>query len=340
MATPILQVSGLSLRYQTRHGEVKAVDDVSFELLPGQVMGLVGESGSGKTSVAVSLMRLLPDNARISGGQVLLDGQDLMSMGFEGSALLPLAQDLYDLPGRHELPGPGVPGRRPDHGGHRDPQPRVDQAGSAGANNRAFPARGGLTRSLPSVTPHEYSGGMRQRAVIAMSLACQPDVVIADEPTTALDVIVQDRILRRLKEIQGNLNMSMVYITHDIAVVAEVTDRIGVMYAGKLVELGDTADVFNSPIHPYTAALLSVFPSIRGPKHELVTLPGEPPNLIDPPAGCRFHPRCPHATDACRTEEPPVVDRGSHWAACWNPLPVQTDSQETAGAVSPEERQQ
>jgi peptide/nickel transport system ATP-binding protein len=161
---------------------------------------------------------------------------------------------------------------------------------------------------------------MRQRAVIAMALSCEPDVIIADEPTTALDVIVQDRILRELKNIQQQLAMSLIYITHDIAVVAEVTDRIGVMYAGKLVELGDTGEVFRSPIHPYTAALMSSFPSIKGEKRPLANLPGEPPNLIEPPTGCRFHPRCPYATDVCRREEPPIVRRGNHWAACWNPL--------------------
>ena len=180
----------------------------------------------------------------------------------------------------------------------------------------------GLDPRLTQRYPHEYSGGMRQRAVIAMSLACRPDLVIADEPTTALDVIVQDRILRRLKDIQRDLRMSMIYITHDLAVVAEVTDRLGVMYAGKLVEAGRTLDVFNSPVHPYTSALLSVFPSIRGPKRELATLAGEPPNLIEPPHGCRFHPRCPYATDPCTREEPPIVDRDGHRAACWNPLPV------------------
>jgi len=178
----------------------------------------------------------------------------------------------------------------------------------------------GLDPRLTHRYPHEFSGGMRQRAVIAMALACQPDVIVADEPTTALDVIVQDRILRQIKEIQTDLNMSMIYITHDIAVVAEVTDRIGVMYAGKLVELGSTADVFERPIHPYTKALLSVFPSIRGEKRPLTTLGGEPPNLVDPPTGCRFHPRCPYATAICQQEEPPIVVRDGHWAACWNPV--------------------
>ena len=178
----------------------------------------------------------------------------------------------------------------------------------------------GLDPQLMERYPHEYSGGMRQRAIIAMALACEPDVIIADEPTTALDVIVQDRILRELKQVQQQLNMSMIYITHDIAVVAEITDRIGVMYAGKLVELGDTIDVFRSPIHPYTASLLSSFPSVRGERRPLASIPGEPPNLIDPPPGCRFHPRCPHATEVCRREQPPVIVRDGHWAACWNPL--------------------
>ena len=161
---------------------------------------------------------------------------------------------------------------------------------------------------------------MRQRAVIAMALSCDPDLIIADEPTTALDVIVQDRILRELKQVQQELRMGMIYISHDIGVVAEVTDRIGVMYAGRLVELGDTADVFRSPMHPYTAGLMSSFPSIHGEKLPLAGLAGEPPNLIDPPTGCPFHPRCQYADEVCRTEFPDRVIRGDHWAACWHPL--------------------
>ena len=167
--------------------------------------------------------------------------------------------------------------------------------------------------------PHEYSGGMRQRAIIAMALACEPDLIIADEPTTALDVIVQDRILREMKDIQRSLDMSMIYISHDMAVIAEVCDSVAVMYAGKLVESGPTSEVYARPIHPYTRALMSAFPSVRGEKHDLTTLQGEPPNLLDPPGGCSFHPRCPYATDECRTSTPPVVERGDHWATCWNP---------------------
>ena len=282
MTEPILQVSGLSLRYDTREGEVRAVEDVSFDLLPGQVMGLVGESGSGKTSIAISLMRLLPDNARIVGGQALFYGEDLLSMGPDDvrsyrwkriSMIFQAAMNSLDPVYRV---GDQILEAMEAH----DPAFTTQ---SAQERIRDLFELVGLDPRLTQRYPHEYSGGMRQRAVIAMSLACQPDLVIADEPTTALDVIVQDRILRRLKDIQRDLQMSMVYITHDLAVVAEVTDRVGVMYAGKLVEAGSTVDVFNSPVHPYTSALLSVFPSIHGPKRELATLAGEPPNLIAPP---------------------------------------------------------
>jgi len=318
-ASPILQVKDLTMHYQTRQGTVKAVDGISFELARGEVLGLVGESGCGKTSIAVTLMKLLPDNALIVKGQVLLDGQDLMTM--DDTTLRKYRWRRISMIFQAAM-------------NSLDPVHRVgDQIIEAIEAHDMFTTMKearetvdrlfrlvGLDPGLTDRYPHEFSGGMRQRAVIAMALACQPDVIVADEPTTALDVIVQDRILRQIKEIQTDLNMSMIYITHDIAVVAEITDRIGVMYAGKLVELGSTADVFERPIHPYTKALLSVFPSIRGEKRPLATLGGEPPNLIDPPTGCRFHPRCPYATAICQQEEPPVVVRDGHWAACWNPV--------------------
>jgi len=162
---------------------------------------------------------------------------------------------------------------------------------------------------------------MRQRAVIAMALCCNPEIIIADEPTTALDVIVQDRILKRIRTLQIELNMAMIYISHDIAVIAEVSDRIAVMYAGRMAELADAMDVFKHPLHPYTYALLSAFPSIKGERRALMTLPGEPPDLLNPPDGCRFHPRCPYASDRCRAEQPPFEDLGNdHFVACWHPL--------------------
>ena len=318
-AGPVLQVKDLTMHYQTRLGTVKAVDGISFELARGEVLGLVGESGCGKTSIAVTLMKLLPDNALIVKGQVLLDGQDLMTMDdttlrtYRWRRISMIFQAaMNSLDPVHRV-GDQIIEAIEAHD-------MITTMTEARATVDRLFRLVGLDPGLTDRYPHEFSGGMRQRAVIAMALACQPDVIVADEPTTALDVIVQDRILRQIKEIQTDLNMSMIYITHDIAVVAEITDRIGVMYAGKLVELGSTADVFERPIHPYTKALLSVFPSIRGEKRPLATLGGEPPNLVDPPTGCRFHPRCPYATAICQQEEPPIVVRDGHWAVCWNPV--------------------
>ena len=332
-AGPVLKVVDLALRYSTRQGEVKAIREVSFDLERGQSLGLVGESGCGKTSLANCLMRLLPDNARLVGGQVFLDGKDLLALSEEEirkvrwrriSMVFQAAMNSLDPV-------------------YKVGQQVVDAIETHGVETTVADARErvarlfqmvGLDPQLMERYPHEFSGGMRQRAVIAMALSCDPDIIIADEPTTALDVIVQDRILRELKGIQEELRMSIIYITHDIAVVAEVTDRIGVMYAGNLVELGDTTDVFRSPLHPYTEALMSSFPSVSGEKRPLASLSGEPPNLANLPSGCAFHPRCPYATDICRQERPPRVGRGSQWAACWHPLdaklspPIESDASE------------
>ena len=316
---PVLKVSDLSLRYLTRGGEVKAVENVSFELAQGQAMGLVGESGCGKTSVANCLMRLLPDNAVLQGGQVILDGQDIVALSeddireYRWSRIAMVFQAAMNSLDPVYRVGQQVVEAIEAHG------VETTQSDARSRVARLF-RMVGLDPALMERYPHEFSGGMRQRAVIAMALSCDPSVIIADEPTTALDVIVQDRILRELKAIQQELNMAIIYISHDIAVVAEVTDRIGVMYAGRLVEYGETVDVFRAPLHPYTAALMGSFPSITGEKRALANLSGEPPNLIDPPPGCPFHPRCLHSTDQCRTDFPPRVRRGSQWADCWHPL--------------------
>ena len=316
---PLLKVEGLSLSYQTRQGELQAIRDVSFELARGSALGLVGESGCGKTSVANCLMRLLPGNARLSAGRVLLDGQDILLLTEEEMRLLRWRRISMVFQAAMNVLDPV----------YRVGQQIVEAIETHGVESTEPAARErvarlfrlvGLDPQLTEHYPHEFSGGMRQRAVIAMALSCDPDLMIADEPTTALDVIVQDRILRELKDIQQQLAMSLIYISHDIAVVAEVTDVVGVMYAGRLVEMGDTADVFRAPAHPYTAALMSSFPSISGERRPLISLPGEPPNLSDPPRGCPFHPRCAYATDVCRVEYPPEVRAGSHRAACWHPL--------------------
>jgi len=306
------------MQYRTKMGPVHAVDDVSLAMEAGEALGLVGESGCGKTSVAMTLLRLLPDNAEIVGGQVWFAGVDLLSLSEEEmrrvrwrgismvfQAAMNSLNPVYRV-------GDQIVEAIQEH------QPLSDRQARARVDELFHLV--GLDPKLMERYPHEYSGGMKQRAVIAMALACSPKLIIADEPTTALDVIVQDRILRRINEVRTQLNMSMMYISHDIAVIAEVCQRIGVMYAGKLVEVADTVTVFKRPAHPYTIALMSAFPSIQGEKRPLAQLPGEPPNLLAPPPGCRFHPRCPHASEVCTREEPKMekVDPG-HGVACWHP---------------------
>jgi peptide/nickel transport system ATP-binding protein len=308
------------MHYTTRAGDVWAVDNVSFALKKGHAMGLVGESGCGKTSIATSLLRLLPDNALIKGGHIYLNSTDLVALDEEEmrkirwrrismvfQAAMNALNPVYKV-------GDQIIEAMENHG--------LVTTNEAARNHVADLFRlVGLDPKLMEQYPHEYSGGMRQRAVIAMALSCNPDLIIADEPTTALDVIVQDNLLREMMELQHKLHMSMIYISHDIAVIAEVSDSIGVMYAGRLVELASAVEVFHHPLHPYTAGLMSAFPSIVGPKRALKTLPGEPPDLLHPPRGCRFHPRCPYATDICEQEVPELKDLGSdHYVACYHPM--------------------
>ena len=318
MSTDLLSVEGLTMRYATSHGDVQAVEDVSFSLGRGQVLGLVGESGCGKTSVAFSLLKLLPENGRFLSGRICLDGVDLLPLRedemrrFRWSKVAMIFQAAMNSLDPVYRVGDQIMEALELH---------TDMTRAA-AESRVEELFGlvGLDASLIRRYPHEYSGGMKQRAIIAMALACDPDLIIADEPTTALDVIVQDSILREMRKVQSRLNMGMIYISHDMGVIAEVSDVVGVMYAGMLVEMGETVEVFHRPMHPYTRALMAAFPSVTGEKHDLATLPGEPPDLIDPPSGCRFHPRCPIATEICSQLEPPPVKRGERWAACWFPL--------------------
>ncbi|MDH3247881.1 MAG: ABC transporter ATP-binding protein [Acidimicrobiia bacterium] len=319
MSRPLLEVDHLVMNYTTEKGDVSAIQDVSFTLYEGEALGLVGESGCGKTSIAMSLLGLAADNARFDEGEIRLDGTNLLaltpdqmrqrrwndiSMVFQGAmnAWNPVykvgdqIREAMDLHFRPRLSS-------------REVEARIA---------KLFELVG-LNPAMINRYPHEFSGGMRQRAIIAMALSCDPKIIIADEPTTALDVIVQDQILQELKAIQADLGMSIIYISHDIAVIAEVTDKIGVMYAGKLVELGPTKEVFARPKHPYAYLLLSSTPSVTGPRRKLAPLEGEPPDLLNPPTGCRFHPRCPYATERCSTEEPPITDIDSgHQVACWN----------------------
>jgi peptide/nickel transport system ATP-binding protein len=319
MESNLLTVENLSARYKTRAGEISAVDGVSFSLARGEVLGLAGESGCGKTTLALSLLKLLPENGRITGGRILLGGVDLVPLTDE--AIRPLRWRRLSVIFQGAMNSLHPVYRIADQ--IREALEACDR-NITRAQSRDRIAElfrlVGLDPSLAERYPHEYSGGMRQRAVIALALACNPELVIADEPTTALDVIVQDSILRELRTLQQRFGMSMIYISHDIAVLAEVSRRIAVMYAGRLAELGTATDVFDHPLHPYTAALMASVPSLLGPRTKLVNLPGEPPDLLHPPSGCRFHPRCPRALAVCAERDPDWKDfGGGHFAACWNP---------------------
>lgn len=321
---PLLEVDHLVMRYRTKAGYVSAVEDVSFTLHQGEALGLVGESGCGKTSIAMALLRLLPDNAEYEGGRILLEGVDLLSLSEEQMRRRRWSEISMVFQGAMNAWNPVYRvGDQIREAMDLHFEPRLSDEEATERIAHLF-RMVGLNPEMADRYPHEFSGGMRQRAVIAMALSCDPKIIIADEPTTALDVIVQDQILEELKKIQRELGMSIIYISHDIAVIAEVTETMGVMYAGKLVEFGPTVEVFGRPRHPYAYLLLSSTPSVTGPRHRLAPLEGEPPNLLNPPSGCRFHPRCPFATERCYVEEPPPEDvGGGHMVACfhWERVP-------------------
>ena len=308
--TTLLEVDHVVMNYTTKDGDVSAVEDGTFDLRNGESLGLVGESGCGQTSMALTLLRLLPDNGDIRQGQILLDGEDLVELSEEEMRQRRWRDVSMVFQGAMNSWNPVYTVGDQVREALRLHWPTTLTYNEETERISALFEMVGLNSAMVERYPHEFSGGMRQRAVIAMALSCNPKLIIADEPTTALDVIVQDQILKELKEVQAELGMSIIYISHDIAVIAEVTDRIGVMYAGKMVELGDTLEVFHRPRHPYAYLLLGSTPSITGPRRKLAPLEGEPPNLLDPPSGCRFHPRCPFASDRCRNEEPPMTDIG------------------------------
>jgi peptide/nickel transport system ATP-binding protein len=328
---PILEVRNLVMNYEIKTGMVSAVEGVSFTVPRGHSLGLVGESGCGKTSVALTLMQLLPNNARILGGEVILDGENLLELSEEQMRKRRWDDIAMVFQGAMNSWNPvytvGEQIREAIYL-HWEPRPSYDEAM---AKISELYRLVGLNPRMIERYPHEYSGGMKQRAVIAMALVCAPKLIIADEPTTALDVIVQEQILEELRKVQDEFGMSIIYISHDIAVIAEITDLIGVMYAGKLVEVGSTKDIFANPRHPYTWLILSSTPSITGPRRQLAPLEGEPPNLLDPPPACRFHPRCPFATEICSQKEPPLEEIApGHLVACWHHEEVPTElAQET-----------
>ena len=298
----VLDVKNLSMHYETLAGNVSAVKDVSFSINSGESFGLVGESGCGKTSVAMTLLQLQPENSVITEGSIKLDGKELV--GLSEYELRKVRWDSISIvfQGAMNAWNPVIKIGEQIREALREHYPNNSKEENIRKIQELFQMVG-LDESTIDRYPHELSGGMKQRAVIALALSCDPKIIIADEPTTALDVVIQDQILNEIKKVQELLGLSLIYISHDIAVIAEMTDKLAVMYAGSIVEMGPTKEVFKSPKHSYTKALLDSTPSIRGEKKKLKSLDGEPPSLINIIKGCSFSPRCPSPTKSCKNQE-------------------------------------
>jgi len=315
---PLLEVKDLRTSFFTDAGEVRAVDGVSFALEPGKLMGLVGESGSGKTASVLSVMRLLPERARVMGGAVLFEGRDLVKLSepemraVRGAKIAMIFQEpMTSLNPVFTIGSQiGEAVRLHQHTARRETLERTIEAlrlvGIADPERRV------------NDYPHQLSGGMRQRVMIAMALACDPKLLIADEPTTALDVTIQAQILDLIRELQVRLKLAVILVTHDLGVVAQYADDVTILYAARVMEQAHCAELFNNPLNPYTRGLLESIPGADGHRHHrLRAIAGTIPNALHPPSGCRFHPRCPMAIDECARVDPPLESKApQHLVAC------------------------
>jgi oligopeptide/dipeptide ABC transporter ATP-binding protein len=320
-AMPILDVKGLKTVFRTRSGEVHAVNSVDFDLRPGELLGVVGESGSGKSVTMMSLLRLLPSPpAEMRDGTVMFDGQDLLKISPEelrkvrGSKVGFIFQDpMTSLNPVYTI-------------GFQLAEPLRAHLGMSKAQARSRSIELLQLVGIPDAErrlkdyPHQFSGGMRQRVMIAIALACDPQVLIADEPTTALDVTIQAQIIELVKELRQKLGMAIIWITHDLGVIAGIADRVMVMYAGQVVEEGPVGEIFKNPQHPYTQALLKTVPAVRGPRAErLQVIEGQPPIMYEAPTACSFRNRCQFAFDRCSQANPALtgISAPGHRAACF-----------------------
>ena len=302
----LLEVRDLVVEFQTKAGIVHAVDGASFELDRGQAMGLAGESGCGKTTTALALMRLLPSNGRVVRGSIRFGGRDIAR--FSEAAIRKVRWKEISIIFQGAMNSLNPVQRI----GKQIAEPIMLHEGAEleVAQKRAGDLLElvGISRKRLNDYPHEFSGGMRQRVMIGMALACNPKLVIADEPVTALDVMIQAQILELLERLRKELNLAMILISHDLSVIADTCDHATIMYAGKTMEAGATVDVFTDAKHPYTQGLVGAFPDIRGPRAMPASIPGYVPSLISPPAGCVFHPRCKFAFDRCSNAEPALSE--------------------------------
>jgi peptide/nickel transport system ATP-binding protein len=308
-----LSVVDLQAQYFTENGTIKAVDHISFTINENESLGIAGESACGKSSLGAAILRIMQPPGKVIGGNIILNGNDIarlsdadfnkrirwkkISMVFQGAMnsldpVYTIGNQLKEILEQHNFKG------------------RIDDKISESLEQV------GLDLSVSKKYPHELSGGMKQRVVIAMALLLEPDVVIADEPTTALDVLVQAQIINLLKRLKKEKGMTIIIITHDMAIISEIADKIGIMYAGQVVEFGSAGEIYKDPKHPYTQALISAIPKLRSDNKQIHFIKGNPPDMLNLPSGCRFYARCPHAMDICK-EDPPIVRTKTGYTLCW-----------------------
>ena len=325
---PALTVKDLRVYYDTPNGKVKAVDGVSFVLRRGERLGLVGESGSGKTTMATAIMRMTKPPAFIASGEIILDSKNLLQLSEQEMNGVRLSELALVPQGAMNSMNPVMRVGEQIRDGVIDHVPR----------GKKRPTRNdiqglilnllegvGLDPAVARMFPHELSGGMKQRAVMAISTALKPQVIVADEPTSALDVVVQRQIITTLENLQNELGASVILVGHDMGLMAQFADRLGVMYAGELVELSPVDEIFDNPVHPYTKLLISSLPSLGG-KKEFMGIPGLPPALINPPSGCYFHPRCPSVMEQCKVKHPNYAEvEPNRFVACHLFSPMKHD---------------
>ena len=310
----LLDVSDLHISYYTRKGEVKAVDGVSFNIGESETLGLIGESGCGKSTLVSALMRFVTPPGRIKEGQIVFDGRDILSLSDEqmrllrGKSIAMVFQAAQNALNPVLTIGKQIAEEIIEH--EKIPKEKAWERARRGL------VQVGIGADRIKTYPHELSGGMKQRVMIAIAMACNPRLLIMDEPVTGLDVVVQRQLLKLIGELREQVDLPIIFITHDLAVITETCDRVAVMYAGNIVEEAATVSLYQTPLHPYSEGLVHSYPSIQGEKRTLESIPGSPPNLIDPPKGCKFHPRCPKVMEVCKEQVPATVERNGHTVAC------------------------
>ncbi len=313
----VLEVQNLTTHYSTLRGWVRAAENVSFRVEKGQALGVAGESGCGKTTVALSILRILPQGGRIRKGKIIFEGTDIVPLSEDSMRKIRWKGIAIVFQGAMNALNPVFKVGDQIIEAIRVHEPDVEKK-HALERARSLLELVGVEADRVDNYPHEFSGGMRQRALIAMALAANPRLLIADEPGTALDVIVQAQTLKLLRDLKEKLGLSMVLISHDLSIIAETCEKVAIMYAGRIVEYGDAEAIFREPLHPYTQGLVKAFPSIKGPRVRLASIPGQPPDLLNPPPACRFNPRCPYIMDVCKKIDPPLekAGTGDHLVAC------------------------